>query len=198
MKDNHPEASASPLHHRSALYSLQEHPDQHSLRPFSILLNLYRTRARSELGERILMRGLHFYYLELVSQEPSLHYQLRANHDGSVKIPTGNYPYVILLNNGDYELRIGQMHHYYLANKSFEVIAAGEIFFEKDENECANIALFNDFSGGYHLEEEDELVTKVKRMSLENVYERVGLPLDKFQAVTAPATVETPKRRWSL
>ncbi len=183
MRKNPEILDASPLMHRTSFSALQEAGS--SKRPvFSILFNMFKTKARSEMAEKIFQRNQTlgrlplFYHLQSnIDEQGRIRYQLQDNHVQHLKIPSGKYPYVVLLQGEDYELRIGQMHHYYLANKSFEVVAAGEILFAEGD-----IVAVNDRSGGYHLDEEDELVQKFRKLSIQNVFERVGLPSDKFHA----------------
>jgi hypothetical protein len=183
MKGNDP-YNASPLLHRSAFTNVKEGKElQHPI-VFSILFNMFKTKAKSEVAEKIFQRNqqlgkpAQFYHLlSHTDEQGELRYQLKANHNQRIILPSGKYPYVVLLQGGEYELRIGQMHHYYLANKSFEVVGAGEILFA-----VGKILAVNDRSGGYHFEKEDELVRKLRKLSLQNVFERVGLPGDKFHA----------------
>lgn len=191
--------NASPLLHRSTIADLQEGNKLNRPVVFSILFNMFKTKATSEVAEKIFQRNQHlgkpaqFYHLlSHVNEQGELRYQLKANHNQHIIIPSGKYPYVVLLQEGKYELRIGQMHHYYLANKSFEVVGAGEILFA-----AGNILAVNDRSGGYHFDEEDELVRKLRKLSLQNVFERVGLPGDKFHAVSDFKVKEglSPRRR---
>ena len=175
---------ASPLLNRSSFTALQEDKNTKPPMVFSILFNMFKTKARSEMAEKIfqhnqqLGRSAHYYHLQsCINEQGEIRYQLQANHDQHYMIPSGKYPYVILSQADNYELRIGLMHHYYLAEKRFEVVAAGEIIFEQGV-----IAKINDRSGGYHLDAEDELVQKLKKVSLYNVFDKVGLPRDKFYA----------------
>lgn len=175
---------ASPLLHRASLTTLQEDEIQKGTIVFSILFNMFKTKARSEVAEKIFARNkllgksAPFYrLLSIANEQGKIKYQLQSNHDSRSIIPSGKFPYVVLLHAGVYELRIGLMHHYYLANKSFEVVAAGEILFHEGD-----ILMVNDRSGGYHFDEEDDLVKKLRKLSIHNVFDRVGLPFEKFQS----------------
>jgi hypothetical protein len=153
---------------------------------FSILFNFTQTQAHNKVAELIWERSLkqgkaHFYHL--VKTGESL-YQLRGNHDNKLITPLGKYAYIILSEgNGQYSLRIGKTHHYFLSAKSFEVVAAGDIEFEEYTANSSIIKSINDQSGGYHFDDDDELVQKFKKLSISGVFERVGLPFDKFHSL---------------
>lgn len=200
---------ASPLLNRTSLSAIQENAQFHHPR-FSILFNMTKTKALSNIAEKIVARAhaagqepLRYSLVTHLNAHGEKRYQLRSNQqDDRVVAPQGKYSYVILANILDgYELRIGKMHHYYLADKSFEVYAAGEIQFAAcDEGtDYADIQLINPHSGGYHTDEMEQLIRSIKDLSIVDVLETVGLPADKFQPVSAqPAITEKSKRRLSI
>lgn len=206
MKANPKFEAGSPLLNRTALQSLQMQQEKENVPAFSLLFNMFKTKANSAVGEVVLRRnrslGRPDPYFRLVTEidqtgEPG--YLLSANYDQHIIAPHGKYSYVVLASSqGAYELRIGQMHHYYLASKKFEVLAAGEIVFANLTDGPSSILSINDHSGGYHInEQEDELVRSFKKLSISNVLESVGLPIDKFRADDV-AKLDISLRRHSL
>lgn len=203
MKVNTNFEAASPLLNRTALKSLQTHETKPNVPAFSILFNMFKSRAISAVPEVILRRnrllGRPDPYYRLVTEVNQIgekEYSLCANYDQHVVHPHGKYAYVVLSSSqGDYELRIGKMHHFYLASKSVEVLAAGEIDFWNIKEGPSTIIAINDHSGGYHInEEEDELVRSFKKLSISNVLESVGLPINKFRSVDNPKPTTSPRR----
>ncbi|HRE32709.1 MAG TPA: hypothetical protein PLD88_12095, partial [Candidatus Berkiella sp.] len=157
-----------------------------------------KTMTQAGVGEKVFARfqavgqEVPFYRLYTVlNEQDEKRYQLRSSKDGRLIAPQKKYSYVILPDNtGGYELRIGTMHHHYLANKKIEVHAAGEIIFDECDvgTNYANIHLINSSSGGYHTDDEGELVHSLKNLSIQDVLSKVGLPEEKFQPYTKPAT----------
>lgn len=199
---------ASPLMNRTSLSEVQENAQLNHPR-FSILFNMTKTKALSNVAERIVARAhaaghdpLRYSLAILFNEKGEKRYQLRSNQDNALVTPQGKYSYVILADDaGSYELRIGNMHHYYLADKSLEVYAAGEIQFSACEEgaDYADILFINPHSGGYHTDEIEQLIRSMKDLSIVNILEAVGLPADKFQPVNVQsATAESPKRRFSI
>lgn len=204
MKVNHKYETASPLLNRTALSSIQTEAQSKKVPTFSLMFNMLKTKARSEIAEKIFHRnrslGRPDPYFHLDSETNIVNekgYMLRANgNEQHVVYPHGKYPYVVLSSSqGEYELRIGQMHHYYLAGKKPVVLAAGEILFANVTEGPSAILSINDHSGGYHInEEEDELVRSFKRLSISNVLESVGLPVDKFCSIDNPKASPLTRR----
>ncbi len=117
---------ASPLMNRVSLNTLPENAQFQHPR-FSILFNMTKTKARSEVAEKIVARAhaagedpLRYSLVTLINAHGEKRYQLRSNKPtADLVAPKDKYSYVILANDaGGYELRIGKMHHYYLADKS--------------------------------------------------------------------------------
>ncbi len=200
---------ASPLMSRVSLGALTEAGQFHPP-PFSILFNMSKTKARSAVAEKIIARAhaagqepLRYSLVTIDNGSGEKRYQLRSNQqDAHLIAPAGQYSYVILADHaGGYELRIGKMHHYYLADKSIEVYAAGEILFAAcDEGtDYADILLINPYSGGYHTDEIDQLIRCIKDLSIVDVLEQVGLPAAKFKPASVQSTMtDVPKRRLSI
>lgn len=93
---------------------------------------------------------------------------------------------------GNLQLRIGSGSHYFLANKSNQVLAAGEIEFKDGK-----ITRINDQSGAYSLEKEkereqlaatDESKYPYGRSILKSM-KKVGLPIDKVQPYDAEGSL---------
>lgn len=203
MKVNPRFEAGSPLLNRTALESMQMQEHKESVPTFSLLFNMVKTKARSEIGERVLQRcrsmdrpDPFFRLITEVDEAGKIGYALKANHDEHVVYPNGKYAFVILSSSqGAGELRIGQMHHYYLASKRREVFAAGEIDFSSVKDGPSSIVTINDHSGGYHInDEEDELVRSFKRLSITNVIGAVGLPIDKFCSIDTPKVKSSVRR----
>ena len=103
-------------------------------------------------------------------------------------IPAGteDYIFVIVLDKDNKpQLRIGMGSHYFLSNKSDQVIAAGTISFKKNK-----IEEITDKSGGFHIKynrkikDVDELTKDEKdrfRHSFVTALKSVGLPTNKFK-----------------
>ncbi|MCS5711873.1 hypothetical protein [Candidatus Berkiella aquae] len=192
---------ASPLKNRTLLQNLKEKGES-VVKPFCLLYD--KTMTQAGVGEKVFARfqatgsEIPFYRLSTVlNEQGEKRYQLRSNKDDRIVTPNSKYSYVVISNQtGEFELRIGNMHHHYLANKKIEVYAAGEIFFDGWDatTRSADILKINPCSGGYHTDEEEELVRAFKNCSIQDVLEKVGLPKDKFQPYIKPED----KRRHSF
>lgn len=146
-----------------------------------------------------LQQRMYFYELETLGQP--LSYQLRRTPSDTYYLvgpkdeiipPTELfyvYAFVIVknpLSKNELKLRLGNSNHNYIAECANQVIAAGDIYFDK----AGHIIKITDQSGGYHVECDDPKGDS-KRAQAKRAMEVVGLPMNKFQAfmVDVPATV---------
>lgn len=167
---------------------------------FNLPLNLDITRAlKDTFQEKIYLLQLEkngqakFYHLKKVDNEDG-YYLL--DQDEKI-VPTENvepvYAYVILQHDEFLELRLGKANHFFLADRSDVVVAAGDIYFDKNDHsdnhpERLSIVKFTNQSGGYHFPVNDPLaypgfVSSVAAMNA------CGLPMDKFKPVVPPKTL---------
>lgn len=112
------------------------------------------------------------------TQSP-LEYQLQSITDPTDIIDksqlTGIYAFVILEEQGQLNLRLGKMSHWFVAKKTQFVKAAGDIYFSE-----GIITKVTDQSGGYCIDKQDPDI-EAKKASVRHHIEAVGLPMDKFK-----------------
>ncbi len=155
---------------------------------FTLMYDATTSSANNPVAEKVYQREKEKYnestFLSLVKHHENDTYHLQSNHSHSPIVPDGTYAYVIMPNNdGMLELRLGKKNHFYVAEKSrHKVVAAGDIHFTKltPTSATSDLDWITDFSGGYHIEENDAEFLAPKRESIKHAIVKVGLPLDKF------------------